>query len=113
MTQPQPDATIARVIRRDIQDMHAYAVQPSAGFIKLDAMENPYPLPQAVQHEIAELVIGAAVNRYPDPQAPQLKARLRPPQARARGVSKRWPRSCGRQGCRRRNWPRRTESPRA
>ena len=32
------DTTIARVIRRDIQDMHAYAVQPSAGFIKLDAM---------------------------------------------------------------------------
>ena len=27
-------------IRPDIQSMHAYEVQPSAGLIKLDAMEN-------------------------------------------------------------------------
>ncbi len=33
--------TMKRVIRQDIQGMHAYAVQPSAGFVKLDTMENP------------------------------------------------------------------------
>jgi hypothetical protein len=32
-------------LRADIQGMHAYAVQPSAGLIKLDAMENPFALP--------------------------------------------------------------------
>ena len=34
-----------RVIRQDVQSMHAYAIQPSAGFVKLDAMENPFRLP--------------------------------------------------------------------
>ena len=29
--------------------MHAYAVQPSAGLVKLDAMENPFRLPEALQ----------------------------------------------------------------
>jgi len=32
-------------LRHDVQSMHAYAVQPSAGLVKLDAMENPYRLP--------------------------------------------------------------------
>jgi histidinol-phosphate/aromatic aminotransferase/cobyric acid decarboxylase-like protein len=45
--------------------------------VKLDAMENPYTLPQALRREIAELVAGAAINRYPNPDAPELKARLR------------------------------------
>ena len=34
-----------RVIRQDIQSMHGYAVQPSAGLVKLDTMENPHRLP--------------------------------------------------------------------
>lgn len=45
--------------------------------VKLDAMENPYALPQELRREIAELAAGAAINRYPNPQAPELKARLR------------------------------------
>ncbi len=36
---------IARTIRQDVQSMHAYAVQPSAGLVKLDAMESPLRLP--------------------------------------------------------------------
>ena len=35
-----------RVIRQDVQSMHAYAIQPSAGLVKLDAMENPFRLPR-------------------------------------------------------------------
>ena len=42
-------ATMARVVRADIQGLHAYAVQPSAGFVKLDTMENPHLLPPALQ----------------------------------------------------------------
>ena len=38
-----------RVIRQDVQSMHAYAIQPSAGLVKLDAMENPFRLPEALQ----------------------------------------------------------------
>ncbi len=35
------DTRLARLIRQDVQSMHAYAVQDSAGMVKLDAMENP------------------------------------------------------------------------
>ena len=45
--------------------------------IKLDAMENPYLLPQELRSEIALLVEDAAINRYPDAGAHQLKADIR------------------------------------
>jgi histidinol-phosphate aminotransferase len=40
---------LARLIRQDVQSMHAYAVQDSAGLVKLDAMENPHRLPADLQ----------------------------------------------------------------
>ncbi|HEY6133574.1 MAG TPA: histidinol-phosphate aminotransferase, partial [Rubrivivax sp.] len=33
---------LRHTLRHDLQSMHAYAIQPSAGFVKLDAMENPF-----------------------------------------------------------------------
>ena len=45
--------------------MHAYAIQPSAGLIKLDAMENPFRLPEALQRELGERLGRVAINRYP------------------------------------------------
>ena len=39
-------------IREDVRSMHAYAVQDATGFIKLDAMENPFGLPPALQAEL-------------------------------------------------------------
>jgi histidinol-phosphate aminotransferase len=45
--------------------------------IKLDAMENPYPLPERVRRQIAALVAQAEINRYPDAGATRLKSRLR------------------------------------
>lgn len=56
---------IARTVRQDVQSMHAYAVQPSAGLIKLDAMENPFRLPPALQRELGERLGRVAINRYP------------------------------------------------
>jgi histidinol-phosphate aminotransferase len=41
--------------------------------VKLDAMENPYPLPPATQRELAEVLSRVALNRYPDPGAPRLR----------------------------------------
>ncbi|MBL8349317.1 MAG: histidinol-phosphate transaminase [Burkholderiaceae bacterium] len=72
----QPDATLARVIRRDIQDMHAYAVQPSAGFVKLDAMENPFALPEPLQIELGDRLGRVAINRYPAGRIDDLRAAL-------------------------------------
>jgi histidinol-phosphate aminotransferase len=65
------------LVREEVLALTAYHVGEAAGMVKLDAMENPYTLPQALRREIAELVAGAAINRYPNPDAPELKARLR------------------------------------
>jgi len=56
---------IQATIRQDVQSMHAYAIQPSAGFIKLDAMENPFRLPPELQAELGQRLGRAAINRYP------------------------------------------------
>jgi len=56
---------IDRHVRRDVQGMHAYAIQPSAGLVKLDAMENPFRLPDALQRELGERLGRVAINRYP------------------------------------------------
>jgi histidinol-phosphate aminotransferase len=65
------------LIRDEIRALTAYHVPDSAGMVKLDAMENPYPLPDALRSEVAELVARADVNRYPDASCAALKARLR------------------------------------
>ena len=52
-------------LRQDVQAMHAYAIQPSAGFVKLDAMENPFALPPELQRELGERLGRVAINRYP------------------------------------------------
>lgn len=70
------NATMNRVIRQDIQDMHAYAVQPSAGLVKLDTMENPYRLPQALQQALGARLAAVAINRYPGERNEDLKAAL-------------------------------------
>jgi histidinol-phosphate aminotransferase len=53
------------VIRQDVQSMHGYAVQASTGLVKLDAMENPFTLPEALQHALGERLGRLAINRYP------------------------------------------------
>jgi histidinol-phosphate aminotransferase len=63
-------------IRQDVQSMHAYAIQPSAGFVKLDAMENPYSLPPALQAELGQRLGRAAINRYPAQCVADLTAAL-------------------------------------
>jgi histidinol-phosphate aminotransferase len=65
------------LLRREILELHAYHVPDSAGYIKLDAMENPYQVPPALRGEIAEVVASAAINRYPDPAAITLKEKIR------------------------------------
>ena len=56
---------IAATLRADVAGMHAYAIQPSEGLIKLDAMENPFSLPPALQQALGERLGRAAINRYP------------------------------------------------
>ena len=67
---------IARTLRQDVQSMHAYAVQSSEGFIKLDTMENPHRLPQALRQALGERLAQVAINRYPAGRGDDLKRAL-------------------------------------
>ncbi len=68
--------TPAARIRQDIQSMHAYAVQDSAGMVKLDAMENPHRLPAALQALLGQRLGALALNRYPDGRVNDLRKAL-------------------------------------
>lgn len=46
---------LKNVIRPEIFELSAYHVPPAKGMIKLDAMENPYPLSLTLREEIAQL----------------------------------------------------------
>jgi histidinol-phosphate aminotransferase len=67
----------AELVREEILALKAYPVPAAEGMIKLDAMENPYRLPEPLREEVGRLAATLPVNRYPDPGAPELKARLR------------------------------------
>ena len=62
-----------KLLRQEILSLQGYHVQPSPGMIKLDAMENPYLLPEALRAAIAQATSNAAINRYPDADAQRLK----------------------------------------
>ncbi|BEP63252.1 histidinol-phosphate transaminase [Variovorax sp. V213] len=63
-------------IRSDVQSMHAYAVQDARGFVKLDAMENPFGLPPALQVELGARLGALALNRYPGERGGDLQRAL-------------------------------------
>jgi len=67
---------LQHLIRRDVQGLHAYAIQPSAGMIKLDAMENPYRLPAELRARLGERLAELALNRYPGERIDELRAAL-------------------------------------
>ena len=69
-------ATMNRVVRTDIQGLHAYAVQPSAGLVKVDTMENPHRLPEALQQALGQRLGRVAINRYPAERSNDLAAAL-------------------------------------
>jgi histidinol-phosphate aminotransferase len=73
---PMPSPSPLHRIRADVQSMHAYAVQDSRGFIKLDAMENPYRLPADLQAALGQRLGALALNRYPGDRGADLQHAL-------------------------------------
>ncbi len=71
------NARIESLVRPEIRALKAYHVPESSGLIKLDAMENPYTWPEALQADWLETLRGLELNRYPDPQGLVLQAALR------------------------------------
>jgi len=63
-------------IRADVRAMHAYAVQDARGLVKLDAMENPFGLPPALQAELGARLGALALNRYPGERGADLQRAL-------------------------------------
>jgi histidinol-phosphate aminotransferase len=64
---------ITGLIKPSVRKLAAYHVDETPVRVKLDAMENPYPLPEDVRREIADAVRNAPINRYPDPSAKELR----------------------------------------
>lgn len=76
MNAEQISQLIQTRIRQDVQSMHAYAIQDSAGMIKLDAMENPHRLPADLQAQLGQRLGALALNRYPDGRINDLRKAL-------------------------------------
>ena len=70
------DRLITTRIRQDVQSMHAYAIQDARGMVKLDAMENPHPLPPALRQALGERLAALALNRYPGERIEVLRQAL-------------------------------------
>ncbi len=70
------DNLIANTIRPEIRADAPYHVSESSGLIKLDAMENPYQLPEHLREELGQRLAGAVLNRYPVPTYATLKQKL-------------------------------------
>jgi histidinol-phosphate aminotransferase len=70
------DTLIANTIREDVRAGLHYKVPDASGYIKLDAMENPYELPQNLRQELATRLADAVLNRYPVPSYSTLKQKI-------------------------------------
>jgi len=50
--------TPEKLVRPEIRALKAYHVAPARGMVKLDAMENPYPLPPELRRRLAAQLAG-------------------------------------------------------
>ncbi|HLE67228.1 MAG TPA: histidinol-phosphate transaminase [Burkholderiales bacterium] len=74
--------TPLELVRPEIVALNAYHVARAEGMVKLDAMENPYRLPEPLRRQLAERLAEAEINRYPEPTGRELRELL----ARKMGV---------------------------
>ncbi len=68
---------IAGTVRPDILALAAYPVAHAEGCIKLDAMECPYELPEAVRDDLARTLRDTPLNRYPAADLSELQAAVK------------------------------------
>lgn len=65
-----------QLVRPEILSIKAYHVAESEGMVKLDAMENPYRLPEKMREELAAVLAATEINRYPEPTGRRLRELL-------------------------------------
>ena len=78
--------TADKLVRPEVLGMAAYHVADAAGMVKLDAMENPYLLPEPLRRGLAQVLAGVALNRYPEPNSPRLCELIRRKMAVPQGM---------------------------
>lgn len=71
------DSRVEKLIREEVRELSAYHVPAAEGFVKLDAMENPYEWPDELKQAWLSLLYKSNVNRYPDASASGVKTQLR------------------------------------
>ncbi len=64
-------------IRPEVTQLQAYAVPDATGFVKLDAMENPFTWPVEMQTKWLDKINHAQLNRYPEPNPQLIKQKLK------------------------------------
>lgn len=70
------DNRILKLIKGDVRKLKAYEAPEIPCRVKLDAQENPYPLPENVRTKILNALRPVLLNRYPDPCAVELKKKI-------------------------------------
>ena len=75
MTPPTAPDPLQR-IRPDVRAMHAYPLPDATGYLKMDAMENPFGLPPALQAALGRRLGALEINRYPGARQGELRAAL-------------------------------------
>lgn len=64
-------------LRAELGKLQAYAVPDASGYVKLDAMENPFSLPVELRSLWLEKLSQCDINRYPEPNPAELKQKLK------------------------------------
>jgi histidinol-phosphate aminotransferase len=72
-TKSRKTKDIINLVLPAVRGLAAYHVDETPVRIKLDAMENPFLLPDKIRKEIGKSAQQALINRYPDPSAKKLK----------------------------------------
>jgi histidinol-phosphate aminotransferase len=70
-------ARIKKLISQNVLDLMPYPAETFQGLIKLDAMENPYPISESLLEKWLQALGSVDINRYPDPRASVLRERIR------------------------------------
>ncbi len=71
------ESLIETWVSPNVRELDSYYVPDSTGMIKLDAMESPFALDDAIRKSWLEALSRVDVNRYPDADSRELKIQIR------------------------------------
>jgi histidinol-phosphate aminotransferase len=71
------ESLVNNTIRPDVKAVASYHVADASGYLKLDAMENPYHLPHHLREELGQRLADVALNRYPAAAYGTIKQRIK------------------------------------